>query len=213
MGAQSSKAETLSEALSKAYLNNPTLRSERSALKAQDESVVTAVAGQRPALSLATTLNRQNSQTTKSVSTTPTSMTLSLSQTLYRGGRIRKGIELAEVQILSSRAKLVTVEQQVLSSVVNAYVNLLRDQAVVQLNRSSEEVLIGELNATRDRFQLGAATKTDVSQSESRVSAAAASRIQSEGQLQSSIATYVMVMGESPNNIETPDPLENLPET
>lgn len=213
VGAQSSKAETLSEALSKAYLNNPTLRSERSALKAQDESVVTAVAGQRPALSLATTLNRQNSQTTKSVSTTPTSMTLSLSQTLYRGGRIRKGIELAEVQILSSRAKLVTVEQQVLSSVVNAYVNLLRDQAVVQLNRSSEEVLIGELNATRDRFQLGAATKTDVSQSESRVSAAAASRIQSEGQLQSSIATYVMVMGESPNNIETPDPLENLPET
>ena len=67
VGAQSSKAETLSEALSKAYLNNPTLRSERSALKAQDESVVTAVAGQRPALSLATTLNRQNSQTTKSI--------------------------------------------------------------------------------------------------------------------------------------------------
>ena len=65
LGAQSSMAETLSEALSRAYLNNPTLRSERAALKAQDESVVTAVAGQRPTLSLATTLNRQNSQTTK----------------------------------------------------------------------------------------------------------------------------------------------------
>lgn len=211
--ASPTEAETLAEALARAYATNPTLEGERSSLRSQDESVSSARAGLRPSLSLAASVTRQNSVSTTSVATTPTSLTLSLSQTLYRGGRIRNGIDLAEVQLLSARARLISTEQTVLTSVVSAYVNLLRDQALVQLNRSSEQVLRSELEATWDRFQLGAATRTDIAQAESRVSAAAASRIQSEGQLQSSIATYWRVLGQAPANIEAPDPLAGLPDT
>jgi len=206
-------AETLAEALARAYATNPTLESERTSLRSQDEAVAKARAGLRPSLSLDASLSRKNSVSTTSVATTPTSLTLSLSQTLYRGGRITNGIDLAEVQLLSARARLVTTEQQVLSSVVDAYVNLLRDQAILQLNRYSEQVLKSALKAARDRFQLGAATRTDIAQAESRVSAAAASRIQSEGQWQSSVATYWRILGQAPASIEAPDPLEGLPET
>jgi len=206
-------AETLAEALARAYATNPTLEGERTSLRSQDEAVAKARAGLRPSLSLGASLSRKNSASTKSVSTTPTSLTLSLSQTLYRGGRIANGIDLAEVQLLSARARLVTTEQQVLSSVVDAYVNLLRDQAILQLNRYSEQVLKSALKAARDRFQLGAATRTDIAQAESRVSAAAASRVQSEGKWQSSIATYWRILGQGPASIEAPDPLEGLPET
>ena len=213
LSAGAAGAETLQEALARAYFTNPTLEGERASLRAQDESVAVARAGQRPALSLAGAVSRSNSVSTTSVATTPTSLTLSLSQTLYRGGRIMNGIEQAELQVLSARARLVATEQQVLSSAVNAYVNLVRDQALVQLNRSSEQVLRSELDATRNRFELGAATRTDIAQAESRVSAAAAGRIQAEGQLQSSIATYWQVLGQAPENIAAPDPLAGLPNT
>ncbi len=208
-------AETLTEILSMAYENNLTLQNERLSLRSQDDSIITAISSQRPTVSLSTSISRSNTQKSTSSTTTPTSLTLSLSQTLYRGGRIRNGIKIAELNILSGRARLKSIEQQILFSAVNAYVNLLRDEAILQLRKSSENVLQNELNATRDRFKLGATTLTAVSQSESSVAAAAAARIQAEGQLNTSLSEFQKILGFSPNtlNLDTPDQLGYLPET
>ncbi|NHW87578.1 TolC family protein, partial [Escherichia coli] len=86
----------------------------------------------------------------------------------------------------------------------SAYMNVLRDQAVLQLNRSNEQVLNTELQATRNRFQLGDATITDIAQSEAAVSASAASRIQSEGSLLNSLATFERIVGVAPGQLVTP---------
>ena len=176
-------AETLNDVLALTYTANPTLEAQRASLRAQDESVAQALAGRRPSVTLSTSIGRSNSAANTTVNSTPASLSLAINQTLYRGGRIVAGIDQAEINILSARAGLLSTEQQVLSSAVSAYINVLRDQAVLQLNRSSEQVLTTELQATRNRFELGDATITDIAQSEAAVSASAASRIQSEGSL------------------------------
>ena len=206
-------AQSLPDALAIAYTTNPTLLAQRAGLRATDEGVSSAEAARRPSLSMSASASGRTTEGLTSVTTTSGSLSLSLSQSLYRGGRIVNGIAQAELGVLSARAQLVGTEQTVLSSVINAYVNLLRDQAVLQLNQSSEQVLRSELEAVRDRFQLGAATRTDIAQSESRVASAGTSRIQAEGQLQSSIATFRRIVGQAPAGLTTPDPLAGLPNT
>ena len=203
-------AETLNEVLALTYAANPTLEAQRASLRAQDEAVAQALAGRRPSVTLSTSIGRSNTAANTSVNSTPASLTLTINQTLYRGGRITAEIDQAEINILAGRAGLLSTEQQVLSSAVSAYINVLRDQAVLQLNRSNEQVLTTELQATRNRFELGDATVTDIAQSEAVVSASTTSRIQSEGSLLNSLATFERIVGVAPGQLEVPEALTDL---
>ena len=203
-------AETLNEVLALTYAANPTLEAQRASLRAQDEAVAQALAGRRPSVTLSTSIGRSNTAANTSVNSTPASLTLTINQTLYRGGRITAEIDQAEINILAGRAGLLSTEQQVLSSAVSAYINVLRDQAVLQLNRSNEQVLTTELQATRNRFELGDATVTDIAQSKAVVSASTASRIQSEGSLLNSLATFERIVGVAPGQLEVPEALTDL---
>ncbi len=202
--------ETLNDVLAKAYAGNPTLEAQRAALRAQDESVAQALSGRRPSVSLSTSIGRSNTAADTVSNATPTSLSFSVNQTLYRGGRITADIDQAETNILAARARLLSTEQQVLASAVSAYMNVLRDQALLQLNRSNEELLKSELQATRNRFELGDATRTDIAQSEARVSASAASRIQSEGSLLNSLSTFERIVGVTPGQLDTPVALTDM---
>lgn len=208
------EAQTLNDALVQAYQTNPTLAAQRAAQRATDESVAQANAAKRPSLSLSTGVSNTYATTlnhTASSTTTGWALTLSASQALYRGGRIEASIDQAEANVVAGRARLRGTEQTVLSSVVDAYMGVLRDQAVLQLNINSEQVLTTELAAARSRFQLGAATSTDVATAESRLSAAQAGRIQAEGALRVSIANFEQRVGSPPGTMATPNPLTMLP--
>jgi len=203
-------AETLNEILALTYAANPTLEVQRSSVRSQDETVAKALAGRRPSVTLSTSIGRSNSAGNTNVNSTPASLQLSINQTLYRGGRIVAGIDQAEFNILSARAGLQSTEQKVLLSAISAYMNVLRDQAVLQLSRSNEQVLTTELQATRNRFALGESTNTDIAQSEAAVSASIAARIQSEGSLLNSLATFERIVGATPGQLETPQALTEL---
>ena len=90
-----------------------------------------------------------------------------------------------------------------------------RDEAVLQLNINNEKVLTRQLEATRDRFDVGELTRTDVAQSESRLSRATAERIGAEGDLTASEAVYQEVIGQPPDlvGLEPPAKLPSLPGT
>ena len=115
------------------------------------------------------------------------------------------------IWFLQSRAELLSVEQTVLFDGATAYMDVLRDQAVLQLNINNETVLRRQLQAAQDRFQVGEITRTDVAQSESRLARATADRIQSESDLTASRAIYNNVIGEMPGTLRPPPPLEALP--
>ena len=71
----------------------------------------------------------------------------------------------------SARETLRLTEQTVLLYAATAYMNLLRDTAILDLQRSNVEVLQEQLRQTRDRFNVGEVTRTDVAQAESRLAA------------------------------------------
>ena len=208
-------AQTLEQALVEAYNNNPTLRAKRAAQRATDESVSQARAGWRPTvlLSGSAAQRRTDSSPGRTVTTTPLSLGVSLSQPIYRGGRTVNGTQRAEFDVLAGRAQLQAVEQRILRGTVAAYVDVLRGQAVVQLNQNNVAVLQRQLDATRDRFEVGEVTRTDVSQAEARLSRAESDLIQSQGDLEISRADFANFVGAPPADLQRVPALAGLPQT
>lgn len=198
------RAQTLSDALAAAYLNNPTLLSSRASLRATDEEVPQALANWRPEVTVnadygfSQITNTRNTGSDINQTRHPRSADLTVSQSLFRGGRTLAAVSEAENNVRAARARLMETEQTVLLEAVTAFVNVFRDIAVLNLNTNNEQVLKRQLEATRDRFQVGEITRTDVHQAEARLAKAVADRIQSEGDLEISKANYENVVGEAP---------------
>ena len=143
--------------------------------------------------------------------TTPTSGRIALEQPIFRGFRSFAELRQAEAQVRAQRAVLTTTEQDVLLAAVTAFMDVVRDQAVLELNINNVQVLQRQLEATQDRFQVGEVTRTDVSQAEARRARAIADRIEAEGTLDSSRARYRNVIGEVPGQLAEPVPPTAIP--
>ena len=213
-----SHAVTLEEALVKAYVTNPELLAARAELRAIDENVAQAVSGWRPTVTISGDAGKTHSSSqggsssgSGSQNRTPRSGSLRILQNLYKGGRTTAEIGRSENQVQAQRAQLLATEQSVMLKAVTAYMDVVRDQAVLELNINNEKVLQRQLDAARDRFRVGEVTRTDVAQAESRLSRATAERIRSEGNLISSRAVFRNVIGDSPGTLKPAKPLENLP--
>ncbi len=207
------QAETLFEAMAAAYANNPTLDAQRAQLRATDENVAQAVSGWRPTVTLSGDVGwqRQEINNLGANNNTPKNISVSVSQPVYNGGTTVSQTNSAEANVQAGRENLHATEQTVLLQAVTVYMDVLRDQAVVQLNRNSEQVLKRQLEAAQDRFRVGEITRTDVAQAEARLSRATADRVQAEGFLISSRASYERVVGRAPGELDPPPPLPPLP--
>ena len=207
-------AETLEEAYIDAYTSNPALDAQRAALRATDEGVSQALSGWRPTVTLNTSYGVQEQDTGfTSQTTTPLSTQLTVSQPIYTGGRVTNQRRQADAQVQSGRSALLSIEQDTLLATVTAYVNVQRDEKVVSLNENNVNVLRRQLRASKDRFDVGEATKTDVAQSRARVARAVSDLTQSQAQLTNSWANYERVIGHLPGILQAPPPLVDLPGT
>ena len=207
-------AETLDEALARAYLTNPTLLAARAALRATDESVAQALSRWRPTVEAGADISRtQSYSNTRSPATrytTPRGADISIVQPLY-DPVADAATQRAELDVKAARARLVTTEQEVLLNAMASYIDVVRDQAVLDLNINNEQRLRRQLDAANDRFRVGEITRTDVAQAEARLSRAIADRIQAEGNLAASRAVYRNNVGEAPVNLVVPRSPANLP--
>lgn len=208
-------ADTLQEALAAAYANNPDLRAERARLRATDENVPQALSGWRPTIAATGSIGRERARTSliDEQQLTPAVKQLDVTQPLYRGGRTTAETQQAESQVRAGRAFLNSVEQSVLLGAVTAYMDVLREEANVALTSNNEQVLARQLEATRDRFEVGEVTRTDVAQAEARLSRATADRVAAQGRLGVQRATYARVVGSLPGSLEPAPPLPPLPST
>ncbi|WP_142850286.1 TolC family outer membrane protein [Telmatospirillum sp. J64-1] len=205
-------AQTLEEALALAYENNPTLLAQRAALRAVDETVPQALSGWRPTVSLSGDVGATRIESGPVTDNrTPHSIGINVSQPLYRGGRTVAATNQAEETVLAQRALLQATEQTVLLNSATAYLNVVRDQAVLALTQNNEEVLRRQLEAASDRFRVGEITRTDVSQAEARLARALADRRLAEGNLEASRAAFQTLVGIQPGNLQQPPRLGDLP--
>jgi outer membrane protein len=103
------------------------------------------------------------------------------------------------------------VEGDVFTQAVAAYMDVIRDRAIVELNQNNVRVLETNLQATQDRFQIGDLTRTDVAQSEARLQLGRSQLATAQGRLTGSEATYREVIGHAPGQLAPPPPLPPLP--
>ena len=216
IAARGAAGETLAEAMAAAYLNNPVLRGERAALRSSDEQVPQALSGWRPTVTVTGAAGKADVETQTTFFAadevrTPTTLSLAITQPLYRGGRTVAETRAAENLVLADRARLSEVEQSVLLDAATVYSDVLRNQAVLDLAINNEQRLRRQLEAAQDRFDVGEVTRTDVAQAEARVSNAVADRVRSEGGLIASRAAYLNVIGALPGSLAAPSPLIGLP--
>jgi outer membrane protein len=210
---------TLPVALVQAYQNNPQLNAQRSATRAVDENVSIALGGYRPRVSGTAsvagvhldTLSRADPAPTRAVGNrTVTSLGVTATQTLFNGFQTGNRTRQAEAQVFAARETLRSTEQTVLLSAVTAYMNLLRDTAILELQRSNVTVLEATLRQTRDRFNVGEVTRTDVAQSESSLAAGRSSLLTAESNVVTSRANYRQVIGVEPGRLVAAMPVDRL---
>lgn len=200
------EAGPLEDTLALVYAESPRLAAGRAALRAADEGVPLALAGERPSATMRSSVGLDAETSSRgSGLLAPKRQSLDVTQPLYSGGATRAAVAQADGQVLAERARLVALEQAVLLDAVTAYVGVARDQAVLARAKENEKRLTAQLAATRDRLRFGDASRTDLAQAEARQAGAVAERIAAEGALASSSADYLHLVGREPGNLELPE--------
>jgi outer membrane protein len=208
-------AETMSGALSRASIGNPDLNQERAGTRAQDENIPRATAGWRPTVSATGQFGYNYLDTTQGGvrthgSTPPTTVALTVTQNVFNGNRTLNSVRQAESNIFGSRENLRNTEQDVLLNGATAYMNVLRDTAILDLRRNNITVLEEQLRQTRDRFNVGEVTRTDVAQAESSLASSRSDYFTAQANLQTSIANFRQIIGIEPTRLEPARTIEAL---
>lgn len=214
-------ADTIEAALVRAYQNNPQLNAQRAQVRSTDENVPQALSGYRPrvGLSLSTGYQYQDTQAEQKVRgihglLQPNSASLTVNQTLYNGNQTANRTRAAESQVSGSREALRVLEQTVLLQAATTYMDYLRDAATLEVQRSNVRVLEQTLKQTRDRFNVGEVTRTDVAQSEAQLAAGRTQALTAESNLTTTRANFRRIIGNEPTNLAPGSPVDRfLPST
>jgi outer membrane protein len=216
------RAETMSGALARAYTGNPDLNQRRAGVRATDETLPRAASTWRPSVratgdvgynyldfnpggsTFTGTSRRQRA------GTLPRAVGLSVTQNIFNGNRTLNGVRQAESNILGAREDLRETELDVLQSGANAYMDVLLNIAILDLRKNNITVLEQQLRQTRDRFDVGEVTRTDVAQAQSQLATGRSDYFRAQAELQTSIATYRRVIGVEPTKLEPARSIESL---
>ena len=223
----SAHGDTIEGALVRAYQNNPQLNAQRASVRSTDEGVPQALSGYRPRVSITANAGGQysdfKSQTTTALGTTssilngvtyPRGVGGTVTQTLYNGQQTANRTRAAESQVSAAREALRVLEQTVLLSAATIYMDYLRDSAIVEVQRSNVRVLEQTLKQTRDRFNVGEVTRTDVAQSESQLAAGRTQLLTAESNLVTTRANFRRIIGNDPEALAPGSPVDRfLPAT
>jgi outer membrane protein len=205
------ETETLEQAWTSAYQNNPSLEAQRASLRATDEQVSQALSHWRPSIDANGTYGKTYQyapnlapfESTDFADTTK-GYGVQVTQPLFRGFRTKAETEAAEKQVAAGRAKLASAEQQLFIDTASAYLGVLRDEAALELERGHETVLQDKLKETQERTRMGELTGTDVRQAESRLARAHVTRFQAESSLTQDRASFARLVGKEPGQLQAP---------
>lgn len=211
------QAESLRETLDDAYNGNAAIAAQRFALRSTDEQLPQALSGWRPTVNVTGDITRGrqffNFGGSPIQMLTNRTVSLQLTQPIYRGGSVDADVERAQATITGGQAELSAVEQQQLLAAATAYLDAFRDQSVVELDRRLVEVLAVNRQNVNSTFRAGTATETDMSQASARLSGAISSRLGAEAQLATSLAGFRNVVGRDAGVLAPPVVLGQVPTT
>ena len=210
-------AQSLSSALANAYSNHPLLFSERAEERAVSEAVAEALSGWKPEVYLDGSLGKTlvtttTSTTTKTNNNMPISIGIVVEQKIYDGGKTSQNVKIADTNFIVSQANLMIIENQILLKAATSYFNLLKELDLLNIAKKNKEVIQRQLEATKDRFDVGDLTVTDVSQAEARFSDASANLVKAQSDLNIARAVFFSDTGLEPEDVFYPEAMPILPQ-
>ncbi len=217
-------ADTIEAALVRAYQNNPQLNAQRAQVRSTDENVPQALSGYRPKVSLSASAGYQYTDTNTTAGGSPTTVVrtethganaprsagLTVSQTLFNGNQTANRTRAAESQVSGAREALRVLDQSVLLQAASIYMDYLRDSAIVEVQKSNVRVLEQTLKQTRDRFNVGEVTRTDVAQSEAQLAAGKTQLLTAESNLTTTRANFRRIIGNEPTSLAPGSPVDRF---
>src|ERR1700755_776588 len=217
-------AETIEAALVRAYQNNPQLNAQRALVRSTDENVPQALSGYRPKVAVTASAGYQYTDTLTTSggsantlvrtethgANPPRSVGMTINQTLYNGQQTANRTRVAESQVSGAREALRVLEQTVLLQAATSYMDYLRDSAIVEVQKSNVRVLEQTLKQTRDRFNVGEVTRTDVAQSEAQLAAGKTQELTAESNLTTTRSNFRRVIGSEPENLAPGSPVDRF---
>jgi outer membrane protein len=208
-------ADTLREALAQTYATNPSLQAARAQQRGIDETVPIQKAAGLPSVTSDTTYTEFVKKSDNSFTSPDRALTsqVQLGVPLYSGGAVKNAVKAAKIRVEAGQADLRGTESAIFSQVVAAYMDVILNEAIVGLRRNQVEVLSVNLRATRDRFEIGDLTRTDVAQSQARLALAEGDAMTAAANLSGARETYIRLVGNPPGTLEAPPPLPGLPES
>jgi outer membrane protein len=218
VGPAPAPADTIEAALVRAYQNNPQLNAQRATVRATDENVPQALSGYRPKVALTASAGYQYGDALSNLgtpvdfagATSPTSVGATATQTLYNGNQTANKTRAAESQVSGAREGLRVLEETVLLAAATIYMDYLRDAAIVEVQRSNVRVLDQTLKQTRDRFNVGEVTRTDVAQSEAQLAAGRTQLLAAEATLTTTKANFRRIIGNEPEALAPGSPVDRF---
>jgi outer membrane protein len=221
--AGAASADTIESALVRAYQNNPQLNAQRASVRAVDETVPQALSGYRPRVAITgsyghqyseqTSISRSplgNTQTTLNGEQNPASIGGTITQNVFNGFQTSNRTRAAESQVSSAREGLRVLEQTVLLQAATAYMDYLRDAAIVEVQRNNIRVLDQTLKQVQDRFSVGEVTRTDAAQSEAQLAAGRSQLLVAEANLNTTRANFRRIVGNEPSGLAPGTPVDRF---
>jgi len=214
-GATPAFADSLRDALAQAYASNPLLQSARAQQRGIDETVPIERASGLPSVTSTTTYTEFVKKSDNSFTSPDRALSsqVQLGVPIYSGGAVRNAVKAAKTRVEAGQANLRGTESAIFSQVVAAYMDVVLNEAIVGLRRNQVDVLGVNLQATRDRFEIGDLTRTDVAQSQARLALAQGDARTASANLAAAREGYIQLVGSAPGTLEPPPPLPNLPAT
>ncbi|MBC7578193.1 MAG: TolC family outer membrane protein [Tardiphaga sp.] len=215
-------ADTIEAALVRAYQNNPQLNAQRASVRVTDENVPQALSGYRPRVAVTASGGYQYSDVVSGVvgsggptnplhgTQVPRSVGATVTQTLFNGQQTANRTRAAEGQVSAAREGLRVLEQSVLLAGATIYMDYLRDSAIVEVQKSNVRVLEQTLKQTRDRFNVGEVTRTDVAQSEAQLAAGRTQQLTAESNLTTTRSNFRRIIGNEPNALAAGSPVDRF---
>ena len=214
------RAETIASALSKAYVGNPQLKADQARQRATDELVPQAKSGWRPTVTTNSDIRKlyRGERSTNAVTAGKSDfleggIDILLSQPVFDGFRSENALREADATVRAGNQNLLAVEQQVLLDGAIAFMNVIRDRQIANYRRESLDNFKEQVRAATARFDVGEITRTDVAQANARSAEARGRYAVAVGNLETSVANYIRVIGIKPGRLIFPPLSPRVPKT
>jgi len=220
-------AAQLESELANLLYDHPQIRSALKSVESARKEISKTKAGYYPTVSATAETGHQlidspaernstDGQGGKPSSRTPQSTTFTVTHNVFNGFLTNSQVRSARLNKEVSFYNLETTKQNTLFAGANAYIDVLRQQRLVELSRENEATIQRQLNLEDERVQRGSGVAVDVLQAKSRLQIAKERRVSFEGALQDAISRYIQTFGHAPDMDAMMDPVppvEMVPST